>query len=62
MEVDFNFNNKILERYLMKYTERGGNTPKEKYGSRKVKIHYAHCQQTTALWRDKLTTTTCYPL
>ena len=35
MEVDFNFNNKILEKYMMQCAERSGNTPKEHYGNKK---------------------------
>ena len=37
MEVEFNFNRNILEIDLTQCAERGGNTPKEKYGRRKEK-------------------------
>ena len=37
MEAEYNFNNKILALDLMKCRERCGNTPKEKYVSRKGK-------------------------
>ena len=58
MEEEFNFNNNILKIDLMQFVEIGINTPKEQYGRRKKKIHYAHFQQTTDLRRDTLTTAT----
>ena len=36
MKENFNVNNKILKRDLMQFSERGGNVPKEQYGSRKL--------------------------
>ena len=46
MEAEYNFNNKILALDLMKCRERCGNTPKEKYVSRKGKkiIHTVNKQ------------------
>ena len=35
MEAGFNFNNKILTRYLVKCLERVGNVSKEQYSSSK---------------------------
>ena len=50
MEADFNFNKNILEIYLMKCAERGGNTPKEKYGRRKENKSIMHAVKKRLLY------------